>query len=76
MASERRIPSLRRPRLRRPRGGELAAPLPPEPHAPRVEEIAAVPGFGTKTAIAIKQQLQATPVRESVNTATGEIMEA
>jgi excinuclease ABC subunit C len=44
--------------------------------AASVEEIAAVPGFGTKTALAIKQQLQAAPQRESVNTATGEIMEA
>jgi len=42
MASERRTRSLRRPRLRRAgRAGELAAPLPPEPQAPRVEEIAA-----------------------------------
>jgi magnesium transporter len=41
MASERRIPSLRRPLLRRARAGEHAAPLPPEPQAPRVEEIAA-----------------------------------
>jgi magnesium transporter len=40
MASERRIPSLRRPRLRRPRAGELVA-APAEPPAPRVEEIAA-----------------------------------
>ena len=41
MASERRIPSLRRPLLRRARAGEHAGPLPPEPQAPRVEEIAA-----------------------------------
>jgi magnesium transporter len=41
MASERRIPSLRRPRLRRTRPGELGAPLPPEPRSPRVEEVAA-----------------------------------
>jgi excinuclease ABC subunit C len=38
-----------------------------------VEEIAAVPGFGTKTAISVKQALDAVPQRESVNTATGEI---
>jgi excinuclease ABC subunit C len=44
--------------------------------AATIEEIAAVPGFGMKTALAIKQQLQAAPQRESVNTATGEIMEA
>ena len=41
--------------------------------AATVEEIAAVPGFGTKTAIAVKQALDALPQRESVNTATGEI---
>jgi excinuclease ABC subunit C len=40
-----------------------------------VEEIAAVPGFGTKTALAIKELLQTTPQRESVNTATGEILD-
>ncbi len=39
-----------------------------------VAEIAAVPGFGPKTALAVKQQLAAQPVRESVNTATGEIL--
>ncbi len=43
MASERRIPSLPRPRLRRP--GRSPAPLvagqPSEPEAPRIEEIAA-----------------------------------
>jgi excinuclease ABC subunit C len=39
-----------------------------------VEEIAAVPGFGMKTAGAIKQQLDSQPTRESVNTATGEIL--
>ncbi|HYP45587.1 MAG TPA: excinuclease ABC subunit UvrC [Propionibacteriaceae bacterium] len=43
--------------------------------AATVEEIAAVPGFGTKTALAIKQQLDATPQRESINTATGEILD-
>jgi magnesium transporter len=41
MASERRIPSLRRPRLRRGRGGDLVASTPAEREAPRVEEIAA-----------------------------------
>jgi magnesium transporter len=35
------MPNLPRPRLRRTRAGELVAPLPPEPQAPRVEEIAA-----------------------------------
>jgi len=41
--------------------------------AATVEEIAAVPGFGTKTAIGIKKALEALPQRESINTATGEI---
>jgi excinuclease ABC subunit C len=41
--------------------------------AATAEEIAAVPGFGSKTAIAVKQALDAVPQRESVNTATGEI---
>src|ERR671918_2629440 len=36
-----KMPNLPRPRLRRPRAGELVAPLPPEPQAPNVEEIAA-----------------------------------
>jgi len=40
-----------------------------------VEEIAAVPGFGTKTATAIKELLETSPQRESVNTATGEILD-
>jgi len=35
------MPNLPRPRLRRARAGELVAPLPPEPQAPKVEEIAA-----------------------------------
>ncbi|MBA8794272.1 excinuclease ABC subunit C [Friedmanniella endophytica] len=43
--------------------------------AATVEDIAAVPGFGTKTAISVKAALDAKPVRESVNTATGEIIE-
>jgi excinuclease ABC subunit C len=42
--------------------------------AATVEEIAAVPGFGPKTALAIKVQLDAKPQREAVNTATGEIL--
>jgi len=42
--------------------------------AASVEEIAAVPGFGLKTALAIKEQLDRTPQREAVNTATGEII--
>ena len=41
--------------------------------AATVEEIAAVPGFGSKTALSIKQALEALPQRESINTATGEI---
>src|SRR3954462_5018615 len=35
-----KMPNLPRPRLRRTRAGELA-PLPPEPQAPKVEEVAA-----------------------------------
>jgi magnesium transporter len=35
------MPNLPRPRLRRARAGELVAPLPAEPQAPKVEEIAA-----------------------------------
>jgi excinuclease ABC subunit C len=42
--------------------------------AATVDEIAAVPGFGPKTALAIKVQLDAKPQREAVNTATGEIV--
>jgi magnesium transporter len=43
MASERRIPSLPRPRLRRTGrlGGQLVAPQTPEPDVPQIEEIAA-----------------------------------
>jgi len=41
--------------------------------AASVEEIAAIPGFGTKTAMIIKQALDQQPERESINTATGEI---
>jgi excinuclease ABC subunit C len=43
--------------------------------AASVEEIAAVPGFGTKTALSIKSLLETAPQRESVNTATGEILD-
>ncbi len=43
--------------------------------AATLDDIAAVPGFGSKTAISIKAALDAKPVRESVNTATGEIIE-
>jgi excinuclease ABC subunit C len=43
--------------------------------AATVEEIASVPGFGTKTAMAIKELLESSPQRESVNTATGEILD-
>jgi excinuclease ABC subunit C len=42
--------------------------------AATVEEIAAVPGFGTKTAMIIKQALDQQPQREAINTATGEIV--
>ncbi|HET9650335.1 MAG TPA: excinuclease ABC subunit UvrC [Microlunatus sp.] len=42
--------------------------------AATVEEIASVPGFGPKTALAIKVQLDRKPQREAVNTATGEIL--
>ncbi len=41
----------------------------------QVDEIAQVPGFGTKTAVAIKAALDTQPHRESVNTATGEIVD-
>ena len=43
--------------------------------AATVEEIAAVPGFGTKSAVAIKAALDAQPQRVAINTATGEITE-
>jgi excinuclease ABC subunit C len=39
-----------------------------------VEEIAAVPGFGTKSAIAIKAALESQPQGEAINMATGEIL--
>jgi magnesium transporter len=41
MQQVRKMPNLPRPRLRRTRAGELVAPHPPEPQAPKVEEIAA-----------------------------------
>ncbi len=34
-----------------------------------------MPGFGDKTALAIKAALAETPKRESINTATGEILD-
>ena len=40
---------------------------------PPVEEIAAVPGFGPKMALAIKEALEATPQGEAINMATGEV---
>ncbi|GAA2101243.1 excinuclease ABC subunit UvrC [Microlunatus panaciterrae] len=42
--------------------------------AATVEEIADVPGFGLKTALAIKSALQQKPEGESINTATGEVL--
>ncbi|MCW2810266.1 MAG: uvrC [Friedmanniella sp.] len=42
--------------------------------AATVEEIAAVPGFGEKTALSIKLALDASPQRDAVNMATGEIL--
>jgi magnesium transporter len=41
MANERRIPSLRRPRLRRQRTGGLVVPGTPEQRGPRIEEVTA-----------------------------------
>jgi excinuclease ABC subunit C len=41
--------------------------------AASVEEIAAVPGFGPKMALAIKQALEAKPQGEAINMATGEV---
>ena len=40
-----------------------------------VEQIAEVPGIGPKTALAVKLALQQNPPGESVNTATGELIE-
>ena len=42
--------------------------------AATVEEIAAVPGFGTKTALAIKAALDAKPAGDAVDMATGEVL--
>ncbi len=39
-----------------------------------LDEIAAVPGFGPKMAQSIKDALEASPQREAINTATGEIL--
>jgi excinuclease ABC subunit C len=41
-----------------------------------VEEIAAVPGFGTKTAMAIKAALQQAPQPEAIDMATGEVLDS
>jgi excinuclease ABC subunit C len=43
--------------------------------AASVEEIAAVPGFGTKTATAIKAALQQAPRPEAIDMATGEVLD-
>jgi excinuclease ABC subunit C len=42
--------------------------------AATVEEIAAVPGFGPKLALAIKEALASAPQGEAVNMATGEVI--
>ena len=42
----------------------------------RVEEIAAVPGFGERTATAVKAALEQKPKSEAINTATGEILDS
>ena len=39
-----------------------------------MEEIAAVPGFGRKTAESVKAALVSAPAGEAINTATGEIL--
>lgn len=44
--------------------------------AATVEEIAAVPGFGERTALAVKGALDDKPAPESVNTATGEVLDS
>ena len=41
----------------------------------RIEDIAAVPGFGVRTALAVKAALDQKPQGEVINTATGEILE-
>jgi excinuclease ABC subunit C len=43
--------------------------------AARIEDIAAVPGFGERTAIAVKAALDKKPRGEAINTATGEVLE-
>ena len=43
--------------------------------AATIDEIAEVPGIGTRTATAISEAVAASPRRTSVNTATGEIQE-
>ena len=43
--------------------------------AASVEEIAAVPGFGLKTATAIKTALQQAPPPEAIDMATGEVLD-
>jgi len=42
--------------------------------AASVEEIAAVPGFGPKMAVAIKEALEARPAGEAINMTTGEVV--
>jgi excinuclease ABC subunit C len=44
--------------------------------AATVEEIAAVPGFGPKTALAIKEALQQAPQPEAIDMATGEVLDS
>jgi excinuclease ABC subunit C len=44
--------------------------------AATVEEIAAVPGFGPKTAAAIKAVLQEAPQPEAIDMATGEVLQS
>ncbi len=44
--------------------------------AATVEEIAAVPGFGPKTAAAIKAVLQEAPQPEAIDMATGEVLDS
>jgi excinuclease ABC subunit C len=43
--------------------------------AARVEDIAAVPGFGERTALSVKAALDKKPQGEVINTATGEILD-
>jgi excinuclease ABC subunit C len=44
--------------------------------AATADEIAAVPGFGPKTALAIKQALQQAPQPEAIDMATGEVLDS